>query len=434
MNTSFKVGVGREIITPPLGTLLYGYPTERPAESVHDDLNVTAFAFESHNERVIIITADLCELGVDVADRIRNLVSEATGVGVNRIVFSATHTHSGPCTMNLAGWGETNGEYTEKILYPMTVKASVTAIRNMREAVMGVGCVDSDVGINRRERAVDGEILLGQNPWGVFNKEMTVLAFKDTDGNGICALVHYGAHGTSAGAGLEITRDWAGGMCDALEAECGVITAFISGPTGDTGPNLSNGKTVGDIRHTEELGKKAGLDAVRAYRSINEYKKPTLSVISDSVSLPFEPLMAYDEAKRLLSELGDVSTLTGRAKAASEKYRAVTEIYEKNQPYEKSLDFEVTAVAIGDVAFIPFPFEVFSEISMRIAQHSPFSHTLTVNNANGSLAYFPTKSEIPLGGYEVFMFKHFLTYDLVADSDSVAVREYLRILDSLFKK
>ena len=433
MDASFKVGVGREIITPPLGTLLYGYPTERPAERVHDDLKVVAFAFESAGECAIMITADLCELGVDVADEIRRLVSCATGVDISRIIFSATHTHSGPCTMNLAGWGEADREYSEKILYPMTVKASLAALSNMREAVMGVGSVESEVGINRRERSVDGEVILGQNPHGVFNKEMTVISFRDTDGRGIGCMIHYGAHGTSAGAGFEITRDWSGGMCDVLEAECGMPTAFISGPTGDTGPRLPNGKTVGDIKQTEMLARRAGIDAVKAYRSIREYKAPSFAVVCDTVRLPFEPLMSYKEARESLLALGDVSTLSGRPKAAAEKYRAVMEIYENNTPHKQSLDFEVVIVSIGEVAFVPFPFEVFGEIALKISHHSPFSRTLTVNNANGSLAYFPTESEISLGGYEVFMFKHFLTYDLCADSDTVAVGEYVRILNELEK-
>ena len=47
MNAMFKVGIAREKITPPLVTVLYGYPNMRRAESVHDDLYLTAYAFSS---------------------------------------------------------------------------------------------------------------------------------------------------------------------------------------------------------------------------------------------------------------------------------------------------------------------------------------------------------------------------------------------------
>ena len=434
MNTVFKAGVGREVITPPLGTALYGYPRVRYATGVHDDLNVTAFAFSSGEECAIMITADICAHGSDEAAALKRLVSEATGVSVDKITISAIHTHSGPCTRASVGWGEKNDSYINDILNPQTVKAARSAVSNMREAVMGVGSTESLVGINRREKTIDGEIILGQNPWGIINKEMTVIAFKDTDGNGIGAMVHYGAHCTSAGANDEITRDWAGGMCDILERECGMPVAFIAGPSGDTGPRNPNGRTTGDIKQTEALGALAGVDAVRAYKSIREYTTPSFAVHKDTVHLPFEPLMPYEEAKAKLEALGDVSNAVGQPKKAAAKYRAVMDIYEQNLSYNDALLYDVVTVSLGSVAFAPFPFEVFSEIAIRIAHHSPFARTLILNNTDGALAYFPTKSELPLGGYEVFMFNHFQTQNLIEDSDTVAVKEYVRILNELKNK
>ena len=49
------------------------------------------------------------------------------------------------------------------------------------------------------------------------------------------------------------------------------------------------------------------------------------------------------------------------------------------------------------------------------------------------MIYFPTKSEIVLGGYEVVMFEHFDTYSLVEDSDSYAVKGCLEALGELKK-
>ena len=434
MKSSFKVGVGREVITPPLGTALYGYPNVRYATSVHDDLNVTAFAFSSGDECAIMITADICTFGREEAVALKGLVSEATGVATDRITLSAIHTHSGPCTRSSVGWGERNDAYINNILNPQTVKAAKSAVANMREAVMGVGSTESLAGINRREKTIDGQVILGQNPWGIINKEMTVIAFKDTEGNGIGAMVNYGAHCTSAGANTEITRDWAGGMCDILERECGMPVAFFAGATGDTGPRNPNGKTVGDIKQTEAVGALAGTDAVRAYKSIREYTTPSFAVHKDTVRLPFEPLMPYEEAKAKLEALGDVTNAVGTPKKAAGKYRAVMDIYEQNLSYKDALEYEVITVSLGSVAFAPFPFEVFSEIAIRIAHHSPFARTLILNNTDGALAYFPTKSEIPLGGYEVFMFNHFQTQNLTEDSDTVAVKEYVRILNNLKNK
>ena len=434
MKGIFKVGVGREVVTPPLGTLLFGYPNVRAAEGVHDDLNVTAFAFEEGETKAIMITADICSHGEEETDRIRRLISDATGVPCQNITFSSIHTHSGPCTRKSVGWGEKNVEYVENILHPMTLKAAVYAVENMREAVMGIGTVDSEVGINRRQKTIDGEVILGQNPWGIFNKQMTVISFKDTSGEGIGCMVHYGAHCTSAGPNREITRDWAGGMCDVLERECGMPVAFFSGPSGDTGPRLPNGKTTGNIKQTEVLGALAGIDAVKAYKSIKEYTVPEFSIAIDKVRLSFEPLMSYEEAKAKLEKLGDTENLVGSPKKAAGKYRDVMDVYEKGLEHQDAMEYQVPIIALGSVAFTPFPFEVFSEIAIRIAHHSPFKYTLTLNNTNGAFAYFPTKSEIPLGGYEVFMFNHFQVYTPITDADTEAVKQYVRILTDLKNK
>lgn len=78
MKMNFKAGVGREIITPPIGTALYGYPNVRYAESVHDDLFVTAFAFESGGVRAIMITADICVFGSEESTILRKKIAKET--------------------------------------------------------------------------------------------------------------------------------------------------------------------------------------------------------------------------------------------------------------------------------------------------------------------------------------------------------------------
>ena len=42
MNHPLTLGVGRRVITPPVGSNLYGYRPDVISESVHDDLTATA--------------------------------------------------------------------------------------------------------------------------------------------------------------------------------------------------------------------------------------------------------------------------------------------------------------------------------------------------------------------------------------------------------
>lgn len=431
MNKVFKLGVGREKITPKIGTNLYGYPYDRFATSVHDDLNATAFAINNGEDTFLIFSLDICSLYLEEIEIARKLINEKLGVKNNNIFFSATHTHSGPCTHKSPGWGERDTDYLDDILFPNLLIAAEKAVSSMKDAVMGVGTTQSEVGINRREIALDGNVLLGQNPFGLFNKEMTVISFREPCGAPIGIIVNYGCHGTSAGGGLEITRDWSGVMVDILEREYGCPCALLVGALGDTGPRLPNGKTTGDIHYTEELGTVAGIDAIKAYKTIKEYKVPDFKIKSFKITLPYEPLPDYEKTKEALSALGKFEELKAVKLKLGLKYKRIIDIYEGRAKKEEGFVFEATAFCLGGIAFVGFPFEVFGAIFMRIALHSPFEKTLPLCNFNGSNAYFPSKGEILLGGYEVDMFKvcHGLALD--NDSDTVAVQSSIKALSEL---
>ena len=257
MSNQFKIGCNRQIITPPLGTLLYGYTTKRPASKVNDDLCVSAIYSEQNDVSGFLISADICSVTKEIVNKIRELIYNETGVSCENVSFSATHTHSGPAIKSSGGWGTANVEFIENILIPMTVKAAKLAKESAVPALLGVGTTKSLVGVNRREILPNGEVTLGQNPNEVCDTTMTVLAFKDLLGKNILNVVHYSCHGTAACRCTEITRDWMGVLVDGLERASGATTVFFNGSEGDMGPRLSNGRTTGetkDLRYVYEIG------------------------------------------------------------------------------------------------------------------------------------------------------------------------------------
>ena len=136
------------------------------------------------------------------------------------------------------------------------------------------------MGVNRREIRANNKIDFGQNPWGCFNPRMTVISFKNDEGNVVANIIHYGAHCTAAGRNTEISRDWAGVMVDSLEKESGGITAFFNGAEGDVGPRLSNGGTTGDMSHVKETGEIA--ETTKSPISVTLYLCLLLTKISSS--------------------------------------------------------------------------------------------------------------------------------------------------------
>ena len=427
MGEQLFMGVGKRTITPKIGIPLFGYRPDVFSKSINDDLTVTAAAFCQGDIKAMVISATLGVFQTELAGEIRDMVARETGIP--HVILCATHTHSGPNTSGIKGWGNIETGYCDDILLPRLTEAAIEAARGLKPVHMGIGSVKSNAGINRRQHNADGSIGLGQNPWGIFDDTMTVLRFSEPSGNPVANIVHYGAHCTAAGMNTEITRDWAGVMIDRLEKESGVPSLFVNGGFGDVGPRLSNGATTGDIGHVREIGGVAALDAVCAWKNARHTKPADLSVATGDLVLPLRPRLPREEAQGLF--LATDKNAVNLEAQKREYYKNVLESYENDTPEVAKLCFPQTLVKIGDAVLVPFMFEVFSEITIRLRHYSPFEHTLCLGTTNGYEHYLPSQSQLCLGGYEVGMFQTSRVQLLAEDTDNHIIRENLRIMEGL---
>lgn len=429
MKEKLKLGVAVADITPPVGTLLFGYRPDLHSESVNDNLTATAFAFSQGEEKYVMVTVCVCLLDTTVTDELRDIISREHGVEKGNILICATHTHSGPSTNNMPGWGEVDMPYYESILKPNLIKAVADAFDNIQYVTMGVGVGKSDLGVNRRQLEKDNSVSLGQCHWGAYNPQMTVLSFKNEEGKVIANLIHYGCHGTCAGVNKEISRDWSGVMTDALEAHSGAITAFFNGPEGDVGPRLSNGATTAELRYIYEVGEIGAKDAIRIFDSIQEYKNVSVSSFSGKVKLPYDKRVPYEEAVEACKQSAD--DLINKDKQIAVYYNKVKESYENGYVEKDFTEIEQSIIRIGDVAFAGFPYELFSEIGMRINKAVDDLNVLSLSNANGSKGYFPTQDQLCRGGYEITMFKFNSVQCFTDDADFHLMTGTLKNIEKL---
>jgi hypothetical protein len=430
MAVQLEAGIAREIITPKIGGNLMGYRPDVISTSIHDDLTVTAAAFCYGNERLIFLSATIAVLENSLADEIRARIGRSCGIPPAKIIVAATHTHSGPITQSLDGWGKRDEEYCEGILVPACIKAAKKAQAALQPVRLGIGEKRSLVGVNRRELFRDGTVGLGQNPWGTYDPYMTILAFKDMKGKPYCNMVHYSAHCTAAGMNVEITRDWAGVMIDRLEAESGALTFFCNGAIGDTGPRLSNGKTTGDISHVMETGARAALDAVEVWRTIKDHRDTDLSVTEGTVVIPYAPLVPLDTVRQMLSRYKEPPTVNLDCTIYTTLKR-IEALYAEGKTDTGDFTFSQTQFRIGPAVIVPSPFEIFSEIALRLRAYSPFRYTLSLTNANGGLGYLPSQDQICRGGYEIDYSRWHSALRLPDDADTKLVNESLRIMEGL---
>lgn len=432
---SLFLGTAREIITPKVGACLYGYKPDWHSTSIADDLTAIAFYFESEDTKALWISVTVCLLNTELHNSIRMDISKETGVPFENIIISATHTHSGPNTSGEYGWGDVDREYCDSIYIPALLKVSKDAVSSPVEVEMGIGIGDSDIGVNRREYKEDGKTYLGQNPWGCYNPQMTVIAFRDKDHKPVANIVHYGMHGTCAGSNREISRDWSGVMCDMLEKDSKALTAFVTGPEGDVGPRLSNGCTTGsgDISYVYEIGNKAALDAVKIYKSIRVYNKdPRLAAAQTEMTLPLAKRYSKEFAEEQLKKYAGLTVnLGGRMRVF---FESVIASYDSEFKEEETRSIPHNFLILGDLAIVSFPYEMFSEIGLRIAKFSPFPYTLSLACTNGSKSYFVTETEICRGGYEIDSFLNKNIQPFVNNADYYLINDTLQDLKKLYEE
>src|SRR5437870_10386653 len=94
----FLAGVSRRCTNPPPNIAHGGWGAQKheQAEGIDMDLWTTALALSDGKTTAIFLDLDIQIITNQRADDIRAAVSKATGVPIQNIRASATHTHSGP--------------------------------------------------------------------------------------------------------------------------------------------------------------------------------------------------------------------------------------------------------------------------------------------------------------------------------------------------
>jgi hypothetical protein len=101
MQKTISAGAAATDITPPTPQFLYGYPhVERISTGVHDPLLSSALFLSDGQNRVLVIANDVIFISKALAQRVRSRIREKTGIPETSILIAATHTHSGPVTVD----------------------------------------------------------------------------------------------------------------------------------------------------------------------------------------------------------------------------------------------------------------------------------------------------------------------------------------------
>jgi len=396
----FKVGAASEKITPPVGTALAGYYHERRGETVRDDLFARAMLIRHGEEQILLVTCDLISISAAIVGEARDLILQRIGVPPERVMISATHTHTGP----VLDGKMVDRDYVSG-LPGRIAKAAVAASAHMRDATLRLGAIDiPGYNRNRIHRMSDGTEIKNRpqesaahivGPCIPCDTQMIVLAACDLDHRPIAMLVNFAAHADVIGGGHAtfLSADWPGVMASAVRAVYGddVEALFLQGCAGDLNQSMIEGLP----RNREAGALRIGRGLAGAAIACAERSRP-MTRGGLKAMLHVERIPYYTRDAAFFDKIARLKAQPER----TELEDAQVKLSEQWQFDGQTADVPIQALRVGDLSLVGLPAEVFNAIGIEIKHWSPTEFTAVVELANARASqYVPTTDQAARDAY-----------------------------------
>lgn len=361
------VGVGSVEMDIPIGLDMWGYLPTRPATGTLDPLTARIFVFKGDGISAALVTLDLGRtFGAPQMEYIRKDVSEKAGV--QTVIFTASHTHSGPYLLDAYPDGKTP-DWQVKVLDAIAAEI-VRAANSAFPAKLSVAHGRAEIGHNRRFPQADGRVkMLWANPTrfptSPVDPEITLLRIDDEGGKTRGILVGCACHPVVFGPDNQLySADFPGAMSRFVRETLPdhPVVAYVQGAAGNINPFMDKRRLEEDaVRLKDEAGQELGravLDALPSAQPI-ALGSPVLQWKIESVKL-------RDRRK------GD-----------------------------QTYDAPVSVLLLGhEVCFVGLPGEPFLEFQTDLKRRaSGLKASYFMGYTNGYLRYFPTIRAAAEGGY-----------------------------------
>jgi neutral ceramidase len=401
-----KCGVSQVCITPPVGVELAGFVArQQPSIGIHDDLYARALYLEEAGERLLWLHADLLAFERDHAGRLRRALAEELGLHERQILFSATHTHSGPGTLLLREAGAVDANYMAQLDQRLR-QAAHHALAHPVDVTLRFVEASSHLGVDRR---VPG-------PHAHADPALPVLTFQDSAGNYVAVLANYAMHNVALSADNRyVSADIAGAVAYVTQVNLPgrPVVLFTNGACGNINPPAESV----DFAVSRHFGHYLGQAALYAAQTAaTAYPGPTLSSALDMVDLPLLIPSADEvetEYERALSNDVSDSPVGEKIGRAYRAWHDETLALLAAGAAPCCVTVPVQVVRIGPVTFVALGGEVFSHMAV-VLRAALGPHTYVVGYANGDVGYLPHRAIYAEGGYEVEMAYKFYGHFMVA--------------------
>ena len=378
---------------------------------IADRLHSRAIVISDKKETIAIAVVDSCMIPTHLCDAVKEQVFIKTGIRKNRILISATHTHSAPSVMDLCLGTDKDEDYS-KFLPGKIAESIIRAHSKLQPAKAGWSVFDgSDYTKPRRwafwpgtgtdpfgEKTIRANMHPGyQNPsatgeTGPTDPWFTLFSLVSENNQPIAVLGNFSMHYFSGHSG--ISSDYFGRYSKELSARLGngCVVALSQGTSGDVWR-----ADYGKPREDSEIS------IQRYVKELTELSAQSLSTIKYSDNLP---ISMEERRVEINCRVPDEKRLNwAREVAKSIKNNTPknkAEVYARQALYlhqNPKVEIVLQALSFGDFGITTMPNEVYALTGLKLKSWSPLSTLMNIELANGADGYIPPAEQHFLGGY-----------------------------------
>jgi len=414
-----KAGYGERKITPPFGLNIPGYFNTRASDGIITDLYVRAVAFDNGKKRAVIFMCDTMYVHNDGCQAVFEEVSKACNVDIDCIYLHGTHSHT---AVNLSGCGSKNSntEIYMRWQHLQFRDAAVDAFQNLDNCSIKIAKGTAvGVGFMRRYEMKDGTFKtnpkLGDpnilKAAGEMDNSVQLIRIIRENEKEIL-LVNFGTHPDTLG-GTKYFADWPGYVVDNLKKvfDQEVCVLMLNGCQGNSGSvnRMLPPKTPASPRSTQKAKRMARMitgEVLKIYDNASEVECNEIAGYKEIATVGHNPHTPEEEevakvVRQLYIAAGynkneETDRYAKECGMTVPKAMRIMRVLDHPEPFL----IPVSGLKIGDLAFIGFPGEPFTEIGIQVKKNSNMAITFVTCCTNGSFGYFPTEDAFAGAGYE----------------------------------
>lgn len=405
-----QVGFGRESMMPRGSCWLGGNGEGRVSEGFSDMSYVTCVAITEGEETILLYTADIISPG-DWLGNTEKAITEATGVSAERILFAATHTHSG-VGINYT-WDGVENYRTE--FAKAAAKAGETAMADRSSAQVLSGSTETEnMTFVRHYLKEDGSYYganFGDSTGSIkshaydADTELQVVKFaREAEDKKDVVLMSFPTHATMNSSGKTLSADFPAPTREYIEANSDTLVAYFMGTAGDQTPSsyIAGEAFSSDYKvYGEKLGQYV-LDTLpkltQSEGSGIQFQSQTYTFSSNKEGMDKLP-----QAQEVVKAANDNGKDHPSTKALIQEYDFAS-YWEAKYTISRSklkdtLDKTLYTMEIGGISLIVAPYEMFSAHGRYVKDNSPYDMTFIITCCEDS-GYIPTEEAFGYHSYE----------------------------------